>query len=186
MPSPGSPPVVAPAMCQSLAPMRAVAITAPGGPGVLDVTDREVRPAGAGEVRIAVRAAAVNPTDIGLRARGAEGLEPPWIPGMDGGGAGEPVGGGRLAAGDEVMAAVSPRRPEGGAQAELIVVPAASVVRIPDGATLAQAATLPMNGLTALLGLELLALPEGATLAVTGGAGLLASYVIPLAKARRL
>ena len=39
-----------------------------------------------------------------------------------------------------------------------------------------------MNGLTALRGLELLDLPAGATLLVTGGAGLLASYVIPLAK----
>jgi len=43
-----------------------------------------------------------------------------------------------------------------------------------------------MNGLTALLGLDLLALREGATLAVSGGAGLLASYVIPLAKERGL
>src|SRR4051794_38376546 len=189
MPSPGSPPVVAPAMCQSLAPMRAVAITAPGGPEVLDVIDRDVRPAGAGEVRIAVRAAAVNPTDIGLRERGAgQGLEPPWIPGMDAAGVVESVGDGvdRLSPGDEVMAAVSPRRPEGGAQAELIVVPAASAVPVPDGATLAQAATLPMNGLTALLGLDLLAVSEGATLAVTGGAGLLASYVIPLAEERGL
>ena len=59
------------------------------------------------------------------------------------------------------MAAVTPRRPEGGAQAELIVVPAASVVRFPEGATLEQAATLPMNGLTALLGLELLGLRGG-------------------------
>jgi NADPH:quinone reductase-like Zn-dependent oxidoreductase len=43
-----------------------------------------------------------------------------------------------------------------------------------------------MNGLTALLGLELLGLEAGATLAVSGGAGLLASYVIPLAKERDL
>jgi NADPH2:quinone reductase len=168
--------------------MRAVAITAPGGPEVLAVIDRDVRPARADEVRIAVRAAAVNPTDTGLRAHGADGLEPPWTPGMDAAGVVESVGEGvdRLAAGDEVMAAVTPRRPEGGAQAELIVVPAASVVPIPDGASLAEAATLPMNGLTALLGLDLLALPAGATLAVTGGAGLLASYVIPLAKERGL
>jgi NADPH:quinone reductase len=59
-------------------------------------------------------------------------------------------------------------------------------VPVPDGASLAQAATLPMNGLTALLGLDLLALPAGASLAVTGGAGLLASYVIPLAQERGL
>ena len=43
-----------------------------------------------------------------------------------------------------------------------------------------------MNGLTALHGLELLGLVEGQTLAVTGGAGLLASYVIPIAKLRGL
>src|SRR4051794_10238593 len=168
---------------------RAVAITAPGGPEVLDVIDREVRPAGPGEVRIAVRAAAVNPTDIGLRARGAgPDLDPPWVPGMDAAGVIESVGDDvrRFAPGHEVMAAVTPRRPEGGAQAELIVVPAASVVRRPEGASLPQATTLPMNGLTALLALERLALPEGATLAVTGGAGLLASYAIPLAKDRGL
>ena len=61
-------------------------------------------------------------------------------------------------------------------------MPQASVVAIPDGVTLEQASTLPMNGLTAKLGLELLGLQPGQTLAVTGGAGLLASYVIPLAK----
>src|SRR5215211_1205455 len=169
--------------------MRAVAITAPGGPEVLQVVDREVRDPAPGEVRIAVRAAAVNPTDIGLRARGAApDLEPPWVPGMDAAGTVESLGEGvdRLAVGDEVMAAVSPRRPEGGAQAELIVVPAASVVRVPDGASLAQAATLPMNGLTAMLALDLLALERGATLAVSGGAGLLSSYAIPLAKERGL
>jgi NADPH2:quinone reductase len=169
--------------------MRAVAIIAPGGPEVLRVLDRPVRAPGAGEVRIAVRAAAVNPTDIGLRVHGAgQGLAPPWVPGMDAAGVVESVGDGvdRLQPGDEVMAAVTPRRPEGGAQAELVVAPAASLVAVPDGATLAQAATLPMNGLTALLGLDRLALPAGATLAVTGGAGLLASYVIPLAKERGL
>jgi NADPH:quinone reductase-like Zn-dependent oxidoreductase len=169
--------------------MRAVVITAPGGPEVLAVADRPVRDPAPGEVRIAVRAAAVNPTDIGLREHGAgQGLEPPWVPGMDAAGVVESTGDGvaRLRPGDEVMAAVTPRRPEGGAQAEQIVVPEASVVAVPDGASLAQAATLPMNGLTALLGLDLLALPEGVTLAVTGGAGLLASYVIPLAKERGL
>ncbi len=168
--------------------MRAVGIPEPGDPDVLAVIDREVREAGEGEVRIAVKAAAVNPTDIGLRERGGGDLPPPWTPGMDAAGTIESVGPGvdRLSPGQEVMAAVAPRRPEGGAQGELIVVPAASAVPIPDGATLEQAATLPMNGLTAILGLEMLGLGEGQTLAVSGGAGLLASYVIPLAKLRGL
>ncbi|MHB8658391.1 MAG: MDR/zinc-dependent alcohol dehydrogenase-like family protein [Solirubrobacteraceae bacterium] len=82
------------------------------------------------------------------------------------------------------MAAVSPRRADGGAQAELLVVPAPSLIGIPPGASLAQASTLPMNGLTAMRGLELLDLRPGQTLAVTGGVGLLASYVVPLAKER--
>ncbi len=168
--------------------MRAVGINAPGGPEVLEVVERPVRDPGPGEVRIAVRAAAVNPTDIGLRGAGGGDLPTPWTPGMDAAGTIEAMGEGvdRLSVGDRVMAAVSPRRPDGGAQAEQIVVPAASVVPIPDGASLEEAATLPMNGLTAKLGLELLGLGAGQTLAVTGGAGLLASYVIALAKAAGL
>lgn len=169
--------------------MRAVVITEPGDPDVLQVADRPAREPGSGEVRIAVKAAAVNPTDIGLRERGGPPeLPAPWVPGMDAAGVVESVGPDvdRLSVGEEVMAAVSPRRPEGGAQQELLVVPAASVVPIPDGATVVQAATLPMNGLTARLGLDLLGLQAGETLAVTGGAGLLASYVIVLAKEQGL
>ncbi len=65
--------------------MRAVAIPAPGGPEVLEVIDRDVRAPGPGEVRVAVRAAAVNPTDIGLRANGAARIStrrgsPGWTP----------------------------------------------------------------------------------------------------------
>lgn len=167
---------------------RAIGITRPGGPEVLELIDRPVRDPGEGEVRIRVAAAAVNPTDIGLRQMGSPDLPAPWTPGMDAAGTIEAVGAGvdRLRVGEEVMAAVSPRRPEGGAQAELLVVPAASVVPIPDGATLTEAATLPMNGLTARLGLEMLGLHEGDALAVTGGAGLLGSYVIGLARERGL
>ena len=167
--------------------MRAVVITKPGGPEVLAVADLPAREPGEGEVRIAVKAAAVNPTDIGLRERGGAG-DPPWVPGMDAAGVIESVGPGvdRLKVGEEVMAVASPRRPEGGGQQELLVVPAASVVAIPDGATLVEAATLPMNGLTATRGLDMLGLQAGDTLAVAGGAGLLASYVIPLAKEQGL
>jgi NADPH:quinone reductase len=123
-----------------------------------------------------------------LRQRGVEGVAPPWVPGMDAAGRVESVGEGvgHAAVGDGAMAVISPRRPEGGAQAELVVVPAASVVPVPDGVPPEQAATLPMNGLTAFHGLELLDLPAGGTLAVTGGAGLLASYVIAVAKHRGL
>lgn len=175
-------------MCRLTSVSRAVGIREPGGPEVLEVMERPERTPAAGEVRIRVRHAAVNPTDIGLRERGDDNTRPPWVPGMDAAGEIDLVGEGvtRLRVGDQVMAACTPRRPEGGAQQELLVVPAASVVPIPGSATLAQAATLPMNGLTAMLGLEMLDLAAGETLAVSGGAGLLASYVIALASERGL
>jgi NADPH2:quinone reductase len=168
--------------------MTAVAISEPGGPEVLGTIEPRVREPGPGEIRIAVEAAAVNPTDIGLRKHGSGDAPPPWIPGMDAAGAVESVGPGveRLSPGERVMAVASPRRPEGGAQSSLLVVPAASAVPIPAGASAPQAATLPMNGLTALRALELLELQAGQTLAVSGGAGLLASYAIPLANERGL
>jgi NADPH:quinone reductase-like Zn-dependent oxidoreductase len=105
---------------------------------------------------------------------------------MDAAGEVESVGAGvdRLRVCEQVMTAVNPFRPEGGAQQEFLVVPTASVVAIPDGATLAQASTLPMNGLAAMGGLEMLGLHEGDTLAVAGGAGLLGSYVIGVASMR--
>jgi NADPH:quinone reductase-like Zn-dependent oxidoreductase len=176
----------------STAVARAVGVTRPGGPEVLEVFEREVRGPGAGEVRIAVRAAAVNPTDVVLRTHGpqpgADGGqgEPPWVPGMDAAGSIESVGEGvdRFSVGDPVMTAVRPIGPDFGAQAELIVVPAASVVPIPEGATFEQASTLPMNGLTAMVGIDMLGLGEGETMAVSGGAGVVASYAIPLAKER--
>src|SRR5262245_48462118 len=159
-----------------------------GGPEVVQVVERDVRDPLEGEVRLAVRAAAVNPADMAVRQFGVEGVPPPWVPGMDAAGVVESAGAGvdRVAVGDEVMAALSTRRPEGGAQAELVVVPAASMVHVPEGVTLEEAATLPMNGLTALHGLDLLGLVEGQSLAVAGGAGLLASYVIGIAKDRGL
>jgi NADPH:quinone reductase len=167
---------------------RAVAITRPGGPEVLDVIERDVPEPRDGEVRIRVAAAAVNPSDTAMRARGGDGSDPPWVAGWDAAGVVESVGPGvgTVAVGDRVMAVVFPRRPEGGAQQELLVVPAASAVPVPDGTTLEQAATLPMNGLTAMRSLELLDLAADDTLVVTGGAGQLASFAIPLAGERGL
>lgn len=162
---------------------RAVFYRKLGGEEAVEIDDRGVRPPGPGEVRIQVHAAAVSPTDVLLRDPGLDGVPLPVTPGMDAAGIIEAVGPdvSRLRVGDAVMAAVKPVRPEGGAQASYLVVPAASAVPIPAGSTLAQASTLPMNGLTALLALELAGLRQGQTLAVSGGAGLLASYAIAIA-----
>ena len=107
--------------------------------------DRDVRAAGAGEVRLRVSSAAVNPVDTSMwRTFAPTESQSALTPGMDAAGTVESVGPevDRLAVGDAVMAAISARRPDGGAQAELVVVPAASVVRVPDGFTAAAASTL--------------------------------------------
>lgn len=168
--------------------MKTIIYTGRGKEDVIQVVDREVRAPKAGEVRIAVKAAAVNPTDVLMRDPGYATQPPPWTPGMDAAGIVESVGEGvtRVRVGEQVMAAVMPLREEGGAQAAQIVVPAESVIAIPKGASLAEASTLPMNGLTALLGLEVAGLKAGQVLAVSGGAGLLAHYTIAVAKEQGL
>jgi NADPH:quinone reductase-like Zn-dependent oxidoreductase len=139
---------------------------------------------GPGEVRIRVAAATVNPTDTVLRSGrhgAADGLEPPYVPGMELAGTIDVASpGSGFRAGDRAMAIVLPRTARGGAQAELVVVPADSVVAVPDGISLVEAATLPMNGLTARLALDLLGLGPGETLAVTGSAGAVGGYTIQL------
>lgn len=168
--------------------IRAVVVDEPGGPEALRVGERPVRAPGPGELRVRVRAATVNPADFVVRALGPgfgrpDQAPPPWTPGMEGAGTVESAGPEvALAAGTRVAFAVNPDRPEGGAQADLVVVPVASVAVVPDRLGDAEAATLPMNGLTARVALDALALPAGAVLGVIGGAGALGGYVIQLAR----
>jgi NADPH:quinone reductase len=172
--------------------MRAVGITEFGGPEVLHVVELPDPQAGPGELRIRVHAAVVNPTDTGLRA-GARAsqlkdISPPYVPGMDAAGELDQIGSGvstDLRIGDHVMAIVVPHGSHG-AYAELLVVPAESVTRAPAGATDAEAATLPMNGLTTRQALDLLDLAPGQTLAVTGAAGAVGGYAVQLGKAEGL
>jgi NADPH:quinone reductase len=167
--------------------VRAVGVNRFGGPEVLEVVELAVPDPGEGEVRVRVAAATVNPTDVGLREgvrrEMLEEFPPPWIPGMELAGEIDAVGAGSdWEVGQRVMAIVLPFRALGGAQAEQVVVPAVSVAEIPAGATLEQAATLPMNGLTVRLALDTLALAPGSTLAVTGSPGAVGGYAIQLGK----
>ena len=169
--------------------MRGVGFFEFGGPEVLRVVDLPEMHAGAGEVRIRVHAAAVNPTDTytrkGSRAEAMRSIPPPYIVGMDIAGVIDEVGAGTrtdLAVGDKVMAMVVNSGNHGGYR-ESIVLSADAVVRAPANATLIEAATLPMNGLTARQSLDQLALRPGQTLAVTGAAGCYGGYVVQLAKA---
>ena len=170
-------------------PMRAVGVIEYGGPEALQVVDVPEEHAGEGQIRLRVYAAAVNPTDTlarnGSRAEQQKADPPPYVPGMDAAGVVDEIGPGvvtDLQVGDRAMAIVLPKGAHG-AYRESLVVPAASVARAPAGSSHAEAATLPMNGLTARLSLDLLALAPGQVVAVTGSAGAYGGYVVQLAKA---
>lgn len=168
--------------------MRAVAFHCFGGPEVLEIIDLPRPSPGSGEVVVEVAAATVNPTDLlmlkGCHAARMENLTSPYIAGMEFSGVVDSVGPNvaGLQVGQTVMGLVNPRRPRGGAQAEFVCVPAASVVPMPENVDFAEAAAIPMNGLTALMCLKSLSMPRGAVLLVTGAAGVVGSYVIQLAK----
>jgi NADPH:quinone reductase len=160
-----------------------------GGPEALKVFELPDRHPGTGEVRLAVHAAAVNPTDtftrIGARHELLKEYDPPYVAGMDVAGVIDEIGPGTdtdLQVGDAVMAIVVPAGQHGG-YSDQLVLPVLSVARVPAGATLVEASTLPMNGLTARKALDMLDLPPGATIGVTGAAGAFGGYVAQLAKA---
>ena len=151
--------------------------------------DVPAEPLGPGQVRVRVAAATVNPTDTFIRTGARTDRDPvktpPFVPGMDAAGELVEIGPGvttGLAVGDRVMAIVLPSGSHGGYRDDL-VLPVGSVAPAPAGASDAEAATLPMNGLTARRALDLLALEPGQVLGVTGAAGAFGGYVIQMAKA---
>jgi NADPH2:quinone reductase len=172
--------------------VKAIGVTEFGGPDALHVVELPDPEAGPGQARIRVHAAAVNPTDTGLRsgvrAAALKDVPAPYVPGMDVAGVLEQIGAGvstDLQVGDRVMAIVVPHGQTGG-YAERVVIPAESVARVPAGATDAEAATLPMNGLTTVQALDLLGLEPGQILSVTGAAGAVGGYAVQLGKAAGL
>jgi NADPH:quinone reductase len=173
--------------------VRAVGVLEYGGPEALRVVELPDPVTGSGDIRIRVHAAAVNPTDTYVRNGGRAEAQraaspPPYVPGMDAAGVIEEIGAGvttDLQPGDHVMAIVVPTGSHG-AYSERVVVPAESVARVPAGASDVEACTLPMNGLTARLALDTLALGAGDTLAVTGAAGAFGGYMVQLGKAMGL
>ena len=171
--------------------MRAIGLHRYGGPEVLEIVDLPEPHAGPGEIRVRVQAATVNPTDISMREGAQEELlrdrTPPYVPGMELAGEVDQVGAGSgFQIGDRVLAMTSPVIAGGGAQAELVVVPAGSAVRMPDTLTFLEAATLPMNGLTVRLALDLMDLAAGDHLGITGAAGIIGRYAIQLGVAEGL
>lgn len=165
--------------------MRAVTITAPGGPDVLAVEERPRPAAGPGEVLIRVAAAGVNRPDVLQRM----GHYPPPpgvtdIPGLEV--AGEIVARGpgvaeaaHLSPGARVCALVA-----GGGYADYVAAPVGSVLPVPAGLSLTEAAALPETFFTVWSNVfDRVGLKAGERFLVHGGTSGIGTTAIQLAKA---
>jgi len=175
--------------------MRAIVVRHYGGPEALELARVPVPEPGNGQVRIRVEAAAVNPVDIATR----EGLMNVARPGViaerqhvgigwDVTGVVDAIGRGvtGFAGGDRVIGLRDRLDQPLGTYAEHVVLDAADVAPAPAGIGSADAATIPLNGLTALQALDALALAAGQTILVTGAAGGLGGFGVELAAMRGL
>jgi NADPH:quinone reductase-like Zn-dependent oxidoreductase len=172
--------------------MRALVARRLDGPDAIELIDIPDPVPGPGQVRIAVAAAAVNPVDvavasgalvqIGLSApRGQFGL------GWDVAGTVDAVGPGvDLQVGTAVIGLADLLGRPLKTHAELVVLDATAVAPAPRGLDPVAASTIPLNALTADEALDLLALPPGATVLVTGAAGAVGGYAVQLARHRGL
>jgi NADPH:quinone reductase-like Zn-dependent oxidoreductase len=167
--------------------MWVVEVTKLGGPEVLRVAERPDPEPGPSQVVVRVRAANVNPTDLGAR-RGAGRVappDPPFVLGWDLAGQVTATGEGveDLQPGDRVVGMVQWYEAGGavGAYAESVAFEAEWLVPLPNGLDYETAATIPLNALTARQGLELLDPLEGCDLLVTGASGAVGSFAVQLA-----
>jgi NADPH2:quinone reductase len=124
---------------------RTVVIRRHGGPEVLEIEDRELGEPGPGEVLIRHEAVGLNFIDTYQRS-GRYPMNLPAALGQEAAGVVEAVGEGvtHLSVGDRVAYGGGPT----GAYAEARVMPAAPVVRIPDGVSFEDAAAATLKGLT--------------------------------------
>jgi NADPH:quinone reductase-like Zn-dependent oxidoreductase len=150
-----------------------------GGPEVLEIVDLPDPHPGPGEVRIAVRAAGVNPSDWKKRT----GLMDPELPqtmGYEAAGVVDELGAdvADVAVGDQVFGFSL----HGAAQAELAVL--SDYAPIPPSLDFAGAAALPAAIETATRALDQLGVGAGSTVLVNGASGTVGSAAVQLAEAR--
>ncbi|MFE1140487.1 NADP-dependent oxidoreductase [Streptomyces rochei] len=161
--------------------MRKVSFAEFGGPEVLQLVDAEEPHPGPGQIRVAVRAAGVNPVDWRLRegqVLGAHPIELPAGVGLDAAGVVDEVGEGvdGVEVGDPVFGEGSDT------YAEFAVLSAWA--RMPEGLIFAEAAGYPSVMETALRVLREVGVRAGQTLLVSGASGGVGSAVLQIARDR--
>jgi NADPH:quinone reductase-like Zn-dependent oxidoreductase len=159
--------------------MKAVQFSQFGGPGVLEIVELPDPHPDAGQVRIAVRAAGINPIDWKVRS-GAMGGDLPQTTGREVAGTVDEVGDGVTDAkpGDRVFGLAA----GGGGAAQLAL--SSDYAPIPPSLDFAAAAALPVAVETAVRTLDLLGVGAGTTVLINGAAGGVGSAAVQIARAR--
>ena len=166
--------------------MKSVVAERYGGPDAIAIVDRPVPEVGPRDVRIAVRAASLNPLDFKIcdgKVKLVLAVKPPIALGCDVAGVVESVGSEvtRFRAGDEVFARLEKNRM--GGLAELVSADEQVVAKKPARASFEEAAAVPLAGLTALQALrEAAGLVAGQHVLIQAGAGGVGTLAIQIAK----
>ena len=167
--------------------MKAIRFHQYGDADVLRYEDVDVPTPAAGQVRIRVAGTTFNGVDANIRAGAMQGPMPltlPHTPGLDVAGTVDAVGDGvrGLRVGDRVVGFLP--FVVDGAAAEHVVAPAEDLTAAPTSIPLADAAALPLVGLTAWQALfEHAQLTSGQRILVNGASGAVGGYAVQLAAA---
>jgi NADPH2:quinone reductase len=172
--------------------MRAISYSRPGGPDVLELTDRPIPEPGPGEVRVRVAFSGVNPTDWKSRTNADPGPDGK-VPNQDGSGTVDAVGQGvdPVLIGERVWIWEAAYGRAWGTAAEYTVVPARQTVLLGPAPSFELGAALGVPFVTAHRCLTVAeSLPDrigpgtlnGHTVLVQGGAGAVGNAAIQLAR----
>ncbi|WP_410643570.1 NADP-dependent oxidoreductase [Amycolatopsis sp. lyj-346] len=165
--------------------MKAVRFHEYGGPEVLRHEDVDLPVPAAGQVRVRVAATSFNSVDGNIRGGFMQGpipVELPHTPGLDVAGTVDALGEGvdGFAVGDQVVGFLPMDKP--GAAAEYVLAPAEILVAAPKSLPLADAAALPLVGLTAYQALfDHGKLAAGQRVLINGAGGAVGGYAVQLA-----
>jgi NADPH:quinone reductase-like Zn-dependent oxidoreductase len=159
--------------------MRAAQFSQFGGPEVLEIVELPDPHPAAGQIRVAVRAAAINPIDWKMRS-GMLGGALPQTTGREVAGVVDEIGDGvtEAAVGDEVFGFAA----GGGGAAEFALLQ--DHAPIPPSLDFAAAASLPVAVETAVRTLDALGVTEGQTVVINGAAGGVGQAAVQIARDR--
>ncbi len=161
--------------------MKAILVSEPGGPEVLQIGEAEIPEPGPGEALIRVLSAGVGPWDVAVRTGQLQAPALPFIPGAEF--AGLIVGDTGADASFDDGEPVYGYPAMTGCYAEYVTCPIEQLAPVPAGLDVVEAGAVPVDLLTAEQGLtDILGLGPGDVVLITAVAGGLGHFAVQIAR----